>query len=249
MADQLADALTTAFQNGEDAAAAMGKTVDKILADMVKNALKMKLLEGPMQAVVDKMLASMGFNKTDNTAQIKAVQDQITALEKEKNKYTGVTGMGIRMKLQQKIDALKSQMNGLINGQSVNGSFDGLTEAERQELKDMIASASQNYTNALGEYEALFGGVAENAMGLKGDIKGITEKTAGALEAQINAIRIYQVEGLSVQRANQQVFIQSLQNLVLIEFNTRNLIQIRQDISEMNGKMKKGLAGIPYKSE
>ena len=245
LADQLADALTTAFQNGEDAAAAMGKTVDKILADMVKNALKMKLLEGPMQAVVDKMLASMGFNKTDNTAQIKAVQDQITALEKEKNKYTGVTGMGIRMKLQQKIDALKSQMNGLINGQSVNGSFDGLTEAERQELKDMIASASQNYTNALGEYEALFGGVAENAMGLKGDIKGITEKTAGALEAQINAIRIYQVEGLSVQRANQQVFIQSLQNLVLIEFNTRRLHSIDASLAEMNSKMKKGLAGLP----
>lgn len=245
LANQLADALTTAFQNGEDAAAAMGKTVDKILADMVKNALKMKLLEGPMQAVVDKMLASMGFNKTDNTAQIKAVQDQITALEKEKNKYTGVTGMGIRMKLQQKIDALKSQMNGLINGQSVNGSFDGLTEAERQELKDMIASASQNYTNALGEYEALFGGVAENAMGLKGDIKGITEKTAGALEAQINAIRIYQVEGLSVQRANQQVFIQSLQNLVLIEFNTRRLHSIDASLAEMNSKMKKGLAGLP----
>ena len=205
----------------------------------------MKLLDGPMQDVVDKMLASMGFNKTDNTAQIKAVQDQITALEKEKNKYIGVTGIGIRMKLQQKIDALKSQMNGLIDGQSFNGSFDGLTEAERQELKDKIASASQNYTNALGEYEALFGGVAENAMGLKGDIKGITEKTAGALEAQINAIRIYQVEGLSVQRANQQVFIQSLQNLVLIEFNTRRLHSIDASLAEMNSKMKKGLAGLP----
>ena len=245
LADQLADALTSAFQNGEDAATAMGKTVDKILADMVKNALKMKLLEGPMQSVVDKMLASMGFSNIDNTSQIKAVQDQITALEKEKNKYIGVTGMGIRMKLQQKIDALKSQMNGLINGQSVNGSFDGLTEAERQELKDMIASASQNYTNALGEYEALFSGVAENAMGLKGDIKGITEKTAGALEAQINAIRIYQVEGLSVQKACQLVFIQSLQNLVLIEFNTRRLHSIDSTLAEMNGKMKKGLAGIP----
>ena len=245
LADQLADALTTAFQNGEDAATAMGKTVDKILADMVKNALKTQLLQEPMQAIIDKMLASMGFNKTDNTAQIKAIQDQITALEKEKNKYTGVTGIGIRMKLQQKIDALKSQMNGLINGQSVNRSFDGLTEAERQELKDKIASASQNYTNALGEYEALFGEVAENAMGLKGDIKGITEKTAGALEAQINAIRIYQVEGLSVQRANQQVFIQSLQNLVLIEFNTRRLHSIDASLAEMNSKMKKGLAGLP----
>lgn len=238
LADQLADALTTAFQNGEDAAAAMGKTVDKILADMVKNALKMKLLEGPMQAVVDKMLASMGFNKTDNTAQIKAIQDQITALEKEKNKYIGVTGIGIRMKLQQKIDALKSQIDGLINGQSVNGSFDGLTEAERQELKDMIASASQNYTNALGEYEALFGGVAENAVGLKGSIKGITEQTADVLAGQMNAIRINQGESLKIERANIDMMRSQLLQLSQIEQNTRPTKLLYDEMYDLNRRLK-----------
>lgn len=193
LADKLSDALTTAFQNGENAAEAMGKTVDDILRDMVKNALKMKILEPAMQAVVDKMLQSMGYS---------------------------------------------------VGANGVTGTFDGLTEAEREELKNMMQQAGANYMDALGAYTELFGSQAANAQGLKGDIKGITEKTAGALEAQINAMRQYQVEGLNIHRNNQQTFIASLQNLVMIEANTRHLIRMDQTLMEMNSKMKKGLAGI-----
>ena len=193
LADKLSDALTTAFQNGEDAAEAMGKTVDDILRDMVKNALKMKILEPAMQAVVDKMLASMGYS---------------------------------------------------VGANGITGTFDGLTESEREELKNMMNQAGTNYMDALGAYTDLFGSQAGNAQGLKGDIKGITEKTAGALEAQINAIRILLADMHNINKNNQQTFISILQTLVMIEANTRNLIQIRQDISEMNSKIKKGLAGI-----
>lgn len=193
LADKLSDALTTAFQNGEDAATAMGKTVDDILRDMVKNALKMKILEPAMQAVVDKMLASMGYS---------------------------------------------------VGANGITGTFDDLTEAEREELKNMMNQAGTNYMDALGAYTDLFGSQAGNAQGLKGDIKGITEKTAGALEAQINAMRQYQVEGLNIHRNNQQTFIASLQNLIMIEANTRKLHNIDKTLEEMNGKMAKGLAGI-----
>ena len=190
LAEQLSDAFVSAFRTGEDSAEAMGKTVDKILADMVNNALRMKLLEGPMKDVVNKMLSSMGYDS---------------------------------------------------NG---NGTFDGLTDQERQDIKNMITTSSQNYANALQEYKDLFGAVGTVNEGLKGDIKGITEKTAGALEAQINAMRIIQADMHNIGKNNQQTFVAALQNLVMIEANTRNLIQIRQDISEMNGKMKKGLAGL-----
>lgn len=244
LADKLADALTTAFQNGESAAEAMGKTVDDVLRDMVKNALKMKILEPAMQAVVDKMLASMGFNQVNNSAQITAIQQQIAALQQEYETTNPVFGAARRAQLMAQINALKNQMTALQNGQSFGGSFDGLTDEERAEIKAMMENASNNYMNALGEYESLFGSAAENAQGLKGDIKGITEKTAGALEAQINAMRIIQADMHNIGKNNQQTFIASLQMLVMIEANTRNLIQIRQDISEMNGKMSKGLAGV-----
>ncbi len=125
------------------------------------------------------------------------------------------------------------------------GSFIGLTPEQIAEFKSKYIEAGQSMQGFLDAFPDIFGGAQSASEGIKGDIKGITEKTAGALEAQVNALRIYQVEGLNIQKSNQLLFVQSLQNLVLIEFNTRNLIQIRQDISEMNGKMSKTLVGFP----
>ena len=125
------------------------------------------------------------------------------------------------------------------------GSFDGLTEEERAAIKAQIIAATGDYQKAMEQYADLFGpDAATNPNGLKGDIKGITEKTAGALEAQINAIRIHQVESLNIQKANQNFLADSLKNLVMIEYNTRDLKYIRQDIAELNSKISKPLAGL-----
>ena len=82
---------------------------------------------------------------------------------------------------------------------------------------------------------------------MKGDIKGITEKTAGALEAQFNALRINVVAMFQLMKQNHmvQTHIQFL--LTQIEVNTRNLIGMRKDLAELNSKVKKnsGLVGIP----
>src|SRR5690606_41620506 len=119
------------------------------------------------------------------------------------------------------------------------------SDAEREAIKAMGVTAMEQYTAALAEYEELFGSAGAQAQGLKGDIKGITEKTAGALEAQMNAIRIYQVEAVNIHKKNQDVFIDCLKNLVMIEFNTRRLHSIDDGIKELNSKVKKSLAGVP----
>ncbi|QOW09087.1 hypothetical protein Q73A0000_01345 [Kaistella flava (ex Peng et al. 2021)] len=118
-----------------------------------------------------------------------------------------------------------------------NGAFNGFTPEEIADLKAQIATAAANGQQFIDAYTELFGDANENAQGLKGDIKGITEKTAGALEAQINAMRINQVSSIDVLRA-------SLVQLVLIEGNTRRLHNIDATLIEMNNKMKNGLAGI-----
>lgn len=128
--------------------------------------------------------------------------------------------------------------------QDGTGVFTGLTPEQIAAFKAQVAAAGESMNGFLEAYGDIFAGIDGNQEGMKGDIKGITEKTAGALEAQINVMRQYQAEALALSRNNHQIFISSLQNLVLIEFNTRNLIQIRQDISEMNSKMSKGLAGL-----
>lgn len=126
-----------------------------------------------------------------------------------------------------------------------SGSFDGLTQEERDALKAKIIAATGDYQKAMEQYADLFGPDAANSPnGLKGDIKGITEKTAGALESQINAIRIYQVEALNVSKRNQQIFLDSLKYHAEIAYNTRELKAIRIGIDDLNSKVKKPLAGL-----
>ncbi|HCO19601.1 MAG TPA: hypothetical protein DIT47_00455 [Flavobacteriaceae bacterium] len=126
-----------------------------------------------------------------------------------------------------------------------SGTFDGLTPEERDALKAKIIAATGDYQKAMEQYADLFGPDAANSPnGLKGDIKGVTEKTAGALESQINAIRIYQVEALNISKRNQQIFLDALKYQAEIAYNTRPLFQIQKDIAELNSKVKKPLAGL-----
>ena len=126
-----------------------------------------------------------------------------------------------------------------------SGSFDGLTTEERDALKAKIIAATGDYQKAMEQYADLFGPDAANSPnGLKGDIKGITEKTAGALESQINSIRIYQVEALNISKRNQQIFLDALKYQAETAYNTRELKAIRIGIDDLNIKIRKGLAGI-----
>lgn len=169
LASNLADALIEAYGKGEDAATAFGKVADNVMKDAVKNALKMQLLEGPMQNVIKQLIKNMGFNPDGS------------------------------------------------------GTFDGLTEEERAQIKAMMASASQNYMDALGAYSDLFGETASNASSLSGAVKGITEETASVLAGQMNSIRIMQGEALKVHQDSNNVLRSSLAQLTQIEINTRYL--------------------------
>ena len=207
-------------------------------------SLKEVIIKDVLQTDIPQMASSIGdalleaFGKGEDG--IKAVDDAFDQMVKNilKNQLNKV---------------LEKQMEGVYKNfliasgfsEDGTGTFNGLTPEQIADLKAQVQAASSYGQQFIEAYGSIFEGLDSPSEGLKGDIKGITEKTAGALEAQINAIRIYQVEGLNIQKNNQLLFVQSLQNLVLIEANTRNLIQIRQDISEMNGKMKKGLAGFP----
>lgn len=247
LSKQIAQSLVDAFSQGEDAAKSFDNVVNDVMRNAVSNALRIKILEPAVQSMVDKLYASMGYGNGD-TSQI---VNEIKQLEKEiadtqlkidtSGNFQEVKGAkGYLMQLQQKVNELKERL-----AQSdVGGSFDGLTKEERDKIKAMGEDAMKKYMEALKQYQDLFGQSAENAQGLKGDIKGITEKTAGALEGQINAMRINVAEALKIHRENQNVFKNQLMQLTQIESNTRNLVQMRKDLSELNSKVKNSLAGI-----
>ncbi len=255
LSQRLADALISAFGQGENAAEAFDKVVEDVMRNAVANALKMRFLDEAAQNIVNSIYSAMGFGNGAtnlNDGKIKEAQDKIAELEKqikakESQTYTPYLAQEVldlkkkRQELLDLIGKLKAEMASVPAG----GSFDGLSKEERDAIKAQGETAMQQYMAALQQYEDLFGSAAENAQGMKGDIKGITEKTAGALEAQFNAVRINIVAILKIHQANQNTFKNQLNTLSQIEINTRNLVSIRKDISELNQKVKKGAAGIP----
>lgn len=244
LSQKIADALIEGFSQGEDAAKSFDKVVDDVMRNAVANALKIKILEPAAKDMIDKLYTSMGFGTGSNDslkAQISDIEQKIIKVQQDYDSapaFLQVELINQKKKLEQQLAALKSQLNNT----GSNGSFDGLTDKEREEIKALGEDAMNKYLEALKQYQELFGQSAENAQGLKGDIKGITEKTAGALEAQINAMRIIQVKQY---QENQSIFKNSLDNLVKIEFNTRRLHNMDKTLTEMNSKMKNQLAGIP----
>ncbi|WP_213279326.1 tape measure protein [Chryseobacterium indologenes] len=247
LSKKLADALTEAFGQGEDAAKAFDKVVDDVMRNAVQNALKVKILEPAVQNMVDQLYSSMGFGNSNTSAvqsEISAVENKLKEIE-EKLKTAGFQESlflkDIQKEQLEKLKLLQQQLTEIYS----NGSFDGLTQEERDKIKAMGEDAMKKYMEALKQYQDLFGQSAENAQGLKGDIKGITEKTAGALEGQFNAVRINISEVLKIMKGNQTVANAQTVLLSKIESNTSNLIQIRKDMAELNNKIKPGLAGIP----
>lgn len=248
LSKQIAQSLVDAFSQGEDAAKSFDNVVNDVMRNAVSNALRIKILEPAVQSMVDKLYASMGYGNGD-TSQI---ENEIKQLEKEiadtqlkidtSGNFQEVKGAkGYLMQLQQKVNELKERL-----AQSdVGGSFDGLTKEERDKIKAMGEDAMKKYMEALKQYQDLFGQSAENAQGLKGDIKGMTEKTAGALEGQINSMRIMQAEALKRQKDSMDVLRNQLLVQVQIEQNTRPLKGIYDEIKDLNSKVKKNLAGIP----
>lgn len=59
LANELADSITNAFMNGEDAALAFGDVAEQVMQNAVKNALKLQFLEKPMQNAVDQLAKDM----------------------------------------------------------------------------------------------------------------------------------------------------------------------------------------------
>lgn len=106
---------------------------------------------------------------------------------------------------------------------------------------DKVVGGANSFAEALNEVGAKNKDAIEailKAMGiskdmgsettLKGAIKGVTEKTAGLIEGQMNAIRINQLKATDLLR-------EQIQKLSAIEYNTKYLISIDKRLSNMQG--------------
>ena len=117
------------------------------------------------------------------------------------------------------------------------GTFKGISRQDQERFKEEIKNASQVANSFLEGYKEIFAGIGEDNESLKGAIKGMSEQTADVLVGQFNAIRINTGEIMKYSIFNVETLKSSLQVLNQIEENTRNLYQMRKDISDMNSKI------------
>ncbi|NHQ67195.1 tape measure protein [Elizabethkingia miricola] len=120
-----------------------------------------------------------------------------------------------------------------------NGSFKGFTPEQIEQYKKQIAQIGASQEEFLKAYQQLFQDANTNVSGMEGSIKSITSEEAGALIAQINAMRINQGKTINIHQENLELMRGVLMQLMKIEDNTRNLHQMRKDLSELNSKVSK----------
>lgn len=260
LSQKIADAIVEGFAQGEDAAKSFDKVVDDVMRSAVKNALQIKILQPAMETFVDGLYSAMGYGKADTKGN-EAIKNQVSILQKELSdtedriKYIANLDFNERQWLLKDLKELNNKKQELLmkiaNLQSqftsdpIGGAFDGLTPEEIAKLKEGPQAAVKEFADLWKAFQENMPSLNETMNGLKGDIKGITEKTAGALEGQINAMRIMQAESLKRQKDSMDILRNQLLTQVQIEQNTRPLKGIYDEIKSMNSKIKNGLAGIP----
>lgn len=96
-ANELGDALVSAFAKGESAADAFGQTVDNVIKQAVLNQLKKNFLEKQLQGALDNLEKSMGYWNGDefifdglSEAEIAAFKAQVNGITSQFNQAMGM---------------------------------------------------------------------------------------------------------------------------------------------------------------
>ena len=213
---------------------AIDQQIANIKEGIIKDVLQTDIVDAASK-VGDALVDAFGRGEDSVKSLENAAQDMI------KNLLRNQLNLALQNKMKPILDNLLASTG---FNQDGTGTFTGLTPQQIADFKAQVVAAGQSMNGFLEAYSDIFSDLETPAEGLKGDIKGVTEKTAGALESQINMMRIYQVEALVIHRANKAVFESALLALVQIEVNTRRLHSIDESLKSMDDKMKKGLAGI-----
>lgn len=117
------------------------------------------------------------------------------------------------------------------------GSFKGFTPEQIEQYKKQIAQVGASQEEFLKAYQQLFQDVNSNISGMEGSVKSITSEEAGALIAQINAMRINQGKMININQENLEIIKNILIQLMKIEENTRKLHSVDKNLAELNSKV------------
>ncbi|QIG88357.1 hypothetical protein G6R40_01210 [Chryseobacterium sp. POL2] len=201
----------------------MDRMIDDIRDNIIKDVLQTdvkQLASGLADALVD------AFEKGEDAAK---------SLDKVANDvFKNMVKHALQMRMQ---DGLQDVLNQVLAAagfdKNGNGSFAGFSPEQIAYYKNLIAQVGLQQQGFLDAYSSLFAdGIS--ASNLEGAIKGVSEETASIIAGQMNAIRIMQAEALQGQQSGFDLMQQQLNQLVMIEFNTRYLRLIYAAMGKSN---------------
>lgn len=174
LAGNLADALVEAFEGGEDAAKAFGEVADDVIKKAVVNALKLQLLEKPLQNAIKQLQKDMGFDEEGNGS-----FDGLTEAEQKRFK--------------QAVEAAGANFQRAM--EMYKGLFEQLDESDPTTLSGAIKGASQEsidllagQTNAVRQNQVTSLAILRSQLQHLSNIDANVGVIAGRLLSILNAV-------------------------------------------------------------
>lgn len=174
LAGNLADALVEAFEGGEDAAKAFGEVADDVIKKAVINALKLQLLEKPLQNAIKQLQKDMGFDEEGNGS-----FDGLTEAEQKRFK--------------QAVEAAGANFQRAM--EMYKGLFEQLDESDPTTLSGAIKGASQEsidllagQTNAVRQNQVTSLAILRSQLQHLSNIDANVGVIAGRLLSILNAV-------------------------------------------------------------
>ena len=230
-AESLMDGFVEALRNGEDAMASFNENIDEMIASMVKKMLTTKIIQpwfesqwNTIQSEIDKR-TSQYYNEYEELLKQRSDLQNIGDLER--NFYEQIHGIS----LEEYTNNLTNRLKELENLISSAGGADIEDIKRYAELlrsgQPIMEENMKEIENLLRELGLIKDTAADkNLSALQQGIQGITEDTAGALEAYMNGVsqQVYLHSDLLVQIRDAVV---SLDNDVMLGTQAQMLLQLQ----------------------
>lgn len=199
LSEELGDAIVSAFEEGEDAAAKWGENVNDIIKDILQNILIQKVLEPQLQTAVEDYFDAL----MPKTSAAENAHKRVEKLQKEYDEINNrqVSRSRDYSKKSQDLQKAKSELNAAIaEWEKLNAAAAGeipkITEGATNRFAQDITNAGNSFQQILenlpDDLRKYFEGESTDTMtGLSKSISGITEDQADALAAITESIRFF----------------------------------------------------------
>lgn len=211
----LVEAMVSAFRNGEDAMEAFSNKWDEMIDNMILKLIVSQYMQTAWDKVMDILKSKEEEFLSKSSADIASIQSELSQYEEMYERYKNQENSGglgsVRLFedgwIEERINALRKQLSEATSA-SEQASGDYLKwslDYMMGEGRDYMTQVGTNLADALGEWYTFGQDKDKNLSALQQGIQGITEDTAGALEAMMNGI-------------SQQVYLQSEYLRQIVEF-------------------------------